>query len=304
MPCLTRLAVPATWILILADSQLRDARHLAIGSALVAAVLLPISDGFVKSLAVVYPIIMIAWVRHGVIAMVIGVTTVRTWRSIRPRAPTMQLIRAMLMLTTTLLYYQGLKFLPLAESTAIMFLSPLFAIVIAHYWLRERPDRQTWTAIAVSLIGIVMIVRPGSAMFVPASLLPFAAAVGLGTFLVTTRWLAKHDRPAVTAFYSSLVVFLASTIVIPWYWMTPKGPTDLGYFLAAGLFGAAGQVLTAIAYRHGPTRQVAPIGYLSIVVAVVVGWLAFGSSPDALCVAGMILIIATGTFVARRRSGL
>lgn len=276
-------------------SAVLERRSYAIVLAIGAAVCLPLGDAMAKSLTLLYPVFVIAWARFFVTTIVVG--TAGRWRLtnlVSTQLPHWQLIRAALAVATTLFYYEGLRTLPLAHCTAIMFLAPLWAVGMARIWLGEAVSSVQYGAVALSLVGTALIMQPDRGDLQWTVLLPIAGSVTLGGFLVITRRLALVDSALTTTFLTAAITLICFTAVLPLYWVPISDSSDLSQLVAIGLLGAVGQQWTVMAYRHAPTAVVAPLGYLSLVIAVVMGWYFFDQAPHMVSAIGMSCVVLSG----------
>lgn len=280
--------------------------HRAIAFALAAALLLPLVDGMVKMLVQTYPVVVVAWARFAVMSAILGTVAFAGlgWSLFQPYAMLVQTVRALTAVLATGLFYAGLRTLPLAESTAIMCLGPALATGIAHVWLRERTTLAQWCGIAASLAGALLIARPGGSVFTPAVVLPAAASLSFAAFILSSRLAGRSDDPRVTTFWTCFGGFLLLSLAMPFNVERVQAPPDLSVFVLVGLVGALGQLALAIAYRHGATALVAPIGYFSLAVAAVLGWMLFHDTVHWATVAGMMLVGAGGIAVIRCAPGV
>jgi drug/metabolite transporter (DMT)-like permease len=269
---------------------------LTLGSSVVLAG----KDAGTKILVLEYPATMVAWATYGVMALAIGMGSWRLGaRLLRPEMPGMQLLRAAVAALAVLCFYRALLYLPLGESLAIAFLAPVFTALAAARWLRERVTATTWLALAGSLAGMLMIVRPGSALFGWTALFPLGTAFGLSAYQLTTRIVAQVDDARVTMFFSSLALFLLFSLAMPFTFTAPASSGDLGLLLLVGALTAVGQLMLTFAFRYGTAAVVSALGYGGIVWGVVFGWLLFDHAPDAWALAGMGVIAASGILLAR-----
>jgi drug/metabolite transporter (DMT)-like permease len=277
-------------------------RRKAMWFAVVSAVVLAGADGVVKLLVAQYPLLMVAWIRFGAMALIMGLYAWRHHglRLFRPHAWKLQTARAVMAVIAIVLFFSGLKRLPLPECVAISFVYPVLTSALARLWLGERPSAWTWAGMGVSFVGVLFIVRPGSDVFTLAALYPLGSASALAVYLVMTRLVSKFDDPKVTTFFGSLIGFLLFSLVVWTEWVPVATAAHAGLFVAVGALAAAGQFLATLAYRHGPTQLVAPLGYLTVPAAVVVGWLLFGTLPGAWAAAGIAIIIGAGAVLAVR----
>jgi drug/metabolite transporter (DMT)-like permease len=280
-----------------------DNQRLATLFALGVAVVLPCVDAMVKVLVIDYPVVMVAWVRMGLIAVVLGAIGGAQIgvRLLRPVAWRLQLLRGAAAVLGTVMVFFGFRAMPLAECLAIVSIAPVLANVFSRIWLNEPGDAFSWTMAFVSFVGVLVIARPGFGVFEFDAIYPLVGAVGLAAFLTLTRAVSRHDDPRVTAFFGPFVAFILFSSAMPTKWVMPKSATHLALFLAIGLLAAGAQVLQTLAYRHGTTHRIAPYSYASLVVSIAVGWAVFRAVPDAWSIFGMLIIAAAGVAMLLRK---
>lgn len=262
--------------------------------------MLPVMDGLVKSLTSIYPIILIAWWRFAIMSTVLlaVITGGQGWQQLKTTAPALQLCRAATVVIATGCFYTGLRFLPLAECTAIMFMSPALSALLGFFFLRERPSRLGWATIGISAIGVLLVTGPLKNDFDVTKLIVLFGALAHAFFAILTRMLAPLDSARVTTFWSSVATLAAFSLVVPRYWETPQSPDHLVVLLSIGILGTIGQLLYSQAFRHGYTHVIAPLSYLSLPTAVIVGLLMFGERVDFYSLAGIVLILLSAVLVA------
>jgi drug/metabolite transporter (DMT)-like permease len=256
----------------------------------------------VKWLVVDYPIVMIAWIRMGLIVIVLGVISGSQIgaRILRPLAWRLQLLRGAAAVVGTVMVFLGFRAMPLAECLAIVSIAPVLANLFSRLWLDEPGDAYSWAAALASFAGVLFIVRPGSGIFALDALYPVAGAVALGAFLTITRAVSGRDDPRVTAFFGPFVAFAIFSAAVPAYWVAPKSMAHLALFAGVGVLAAGAQVLQTLSYRYGTTHQLAPFSYASLVVSIGVGWLVFHAVPDGWSILGMSIIVAAGVATVLR----
>jgi drug/metabolite transporter (DMT)-like permease len=266
-----------------------------------------ILDATVKSLTQRYPVPLLVWARYGVqaLAMVLWLAPGMGRGLLRTGRLRLQLVRAAILPFSSLCFFTALKYLPLAEATAINYSTPVLVVILAVLFLHERMTRSRIALVLAGIAGMFLIVRPGSAVFHGAALLAFGAAAFYGVFQILTRKLASED-PRVTLFYPALVGTAMMTAVLPWYGGALRMPwTDVALVVASGLLGTLGHFLFILAFQRAPASGLTPFTYVQLVWATLVGWLAFGTFPDAWTLAGMGVIAGSGLLIAlheRRRA--
>ena len=210
----------------------------------------------------------------------------------------LQLLRSAFLLVATFCFFWGLRYLPLAEASAIVFLAPVFVVVLSGPLLSEEPGRARWVSVVTGFLGILILVRPGSAIFHPAALLLVVAALCNALFLVTTRKLVE-ENPYTTLFYSALVGAVGLSLGLPWA-ATEAAPglRELPPFLLLGLLAGLGHWLVIGAYNLAPASLLTPLAYLQIIWATSYGYLIFGQLPDRWSGLGMTIVVCSGLWLA------
>ncbi len=242
------------------------------------------------------PVLMVSWFRYTVhtVLMTAVVLPRRGTAIFRTQSLPRQLQRGVLMILTTVLFFSVLGRLPLAEGTAMNFMAPLFVLALAPWLLGELHRAHRWVGVAAGFAGMLVVVRPGSALDPTGVALGVATAVTFALFQVSTRRVA-HDDPLTTNYYGGLFGTVALTAALPLYWRMPQlQPWQWLLLVSTGLTGFIGHWLQAAAYRRTPATLLAPFSYLQIVAAATLGWLVFGQSPDAVTWVGIALICTAG----------
>jgi len=223
----------------------------------------------------------------------------------RTRRLPMQLLRSTMLLGATACFFGGLRYLPLAEGSAILFLAPVFIVILSGPVLGESPTRARWIASITGFAGVLVLLRPESAILHPGALLLFAAALFNAFYHMLTRKLTGEDMYT-TLFYSALVGTIVLCFMLPW------GVGDLrfaseggGLFLLLGLLAGLGHWFLIASYFLAPASLLTPFTYVQMIWAVLYGYLIFGQLPDRWSALGIAVIVLSGVVLAameRRRS--
>jgi len=286
--------------------------HVPIPAAAIAMIVgavacFSIADTIIKTLASRYPIPLLVWARWGaqVLAMVIWLAPKMGFGMVRTRQLRMQLVRGVLLICSSLCFISALRYLPLADATALNYLTPTLVIVMAIAFLGERVTPSRGAFVFAGLAGMLMIVQPGADLFNAASLFGILSAACYAVYQITTRMLAGED-PRVTLFYPALVGVGIMTVVWPWFGTTVDVAwADVALMLGLGVMGTIGHFLFILAFQRAPASGLTPFTYVHLVFATAIGWLVFGDLPDGLTFAGMALIAGSGlllTWHERRRA--
>ncbi len=265
---------------------------------LLSGILLASHDGLSKYLTQLYPVFLVVWARYlAQVVLMLGMFAPRMGRRVfHTLRPWPQLLRGLSLVSVSIMFISGLRYIPLAEATAVIFLTPLM-VTVASALLGERVSHSQWLAVGVGLLGVMIIVRPGGALFTPAVLLPFGAAISFTVYQLLTRRLSGTDHPVTSNFLSSLVGFLVMSVLVTFNWRSPS-VHDAVLMASLGLMAMSGHLVLTQAFRYASAASLAPFTYGQIVFAGIVGFIAFGHIPDVEAIAGMTVIIASGLCMA------
>ena len=264
----------------------------------VAVLCFAVLDSLSKYLTRFYPVPFVIWARYAVHVALMGMIFLpqRGVALVRTSRPGPQILRAVFLVVAGLLFVSGLRSLPIAEATAIMFLAPLMMTALSVPLLREKVDRWDWIGVLIGFFGVLIIVRPTGALLTPAILFPLAAAVCNSLYQLMTRKFRASDGPTTTNFIAGLVGTCMMSMALPFFWVTPTVPHGL-LMVGMGAAGASGHALLIRAYRYAPPTVVGPFSYGQLVWVSLLGYLVFGEFPDPLTILGMAVIAASGLFV-------
>jgi drug/metabolite transporter (DMT)-like permease len=212
-----------------------------------------------------------------------------------------QLIRGICFIGSVWLMIWSVNLLPLPTVTAIAFASPLFIAALAVPMLGETVGWRRWAATLAGFLGVLVIVRPGTAAFEWALLVPVAAAFVNGTRDVLTRRLARTDTSLSILFWSSMIV-IATTLpfALAGGWKAVTWP-DAWLFLLAGLLNTGAHFLIVEALRLGQASVISPYRYSALLWSIMVGYLIWGDLPTLWTLLGALILIASGVYMIRHR---
>lgn len=258
-------------------------------------------DATAKHLAATFPVPMLVWARytfHFLLMMVFLAPSLRSGL-IRTRHPGTQVVRALTLVATTGFGIAALQRMPLAETTAVVFITPLIVTVLAVPLLRERVTPGRYAAVAAGFIGILLIARPGGGLAGTGVALALVAALSYSAYQILTRKIAAMESAVTMVFYTALVGTLTMTLALPWYWSGPMpDPAEVLLIGSLGIYGGTGHFLLTRAFRLAPASTLSPFLYVQLIFATALGWLVFGQLPDGWALAGMAVIAASGLWIA------
>jgi len=273
------------------------------GIALILAstVFLGTSDVTAKYLSATLPSIEIAWIRFLVFALIMVPSMLpgSPLYALQTKSLGLQLMRGAALLGSSLFFISGLRFLPIAEASATGFVSPLFVTALSIIFLGEKVGLRRWIATAVGLIGVLIILRPGSGAFHAAAFFPLVSALAWACTLIMTRMMSGKELAITTMTYSSIAGVCILSALVPAVWVTPSWH-DILFGVLIGVASTAGQWIVVLAFRYADASVLAPFSYSQLVWVSLLGFLIFGEVPDVWTVTGAAFIVASGLYTAHR----
>lgn len=201
------------------------------------------------------------------------------------------------------LMFASVAFIPLSDATAISFLNPVFAMILAIPLLGERVGPIRWASAAIAMLGAAILLRPGPATFQPEALLALGAAFVLGVEIVAVKVLSGREPGMQILFYSNTIgLAFASAAVLP-VWVAPS-PWQWGGLAAIGLLMAAAQLCYVNALARADASLVVPFSYATLVFAALYDFAVFNVLPDGVSLIGAGIIIAGAALLAWREARL
>jgi drug/metabolite transporter (DMT)-like permease len=269
-----------------------------------AVFMFSLMDSIAKYLGRAYLVPMLVWARYFMhfVFMLAVFAPRRGARMAHTRRLGLQVLRSLLLVACTAFFFSALRYMPLAEATAIGFISPLLVTALSGPLLGERVTRGQWVAVTAGFLGVLIIIRPGGGLLTPAALLPMGTAACYSLYQILTRKLSASDDPVVTLFYTALVGAAVTSAALPAYWVTP-GWEHLALMLLLGTMGGISHYVLIKAFEGSAASVLAPFGYTQIVWVVLLGYFVFGDFPDAMGLAGIAVIIGCGLYCAYAARG-
>lgn len=277
-------------------------------------VLAPMSDAIAKVLGERIPVAQLVFIRFAVqAALLIPLVwaTGRIWR-MRGRILRLAAIRTALHIVGIGAMFTALQYLPLAEALAIAFVMPFIMLLLGRFVLDEEVGPRRLAACAVGFAGTLMVIQPSFAEVGWPALWPVLVAVTFALFMLVTRQIAKETDPvglqAVSGVMATVVlapiVFLGDALgAAPLSLIAPIA-SDWVLLVAIGLLGTGAHLLMTWSLRFAPSATLAPMQYLEIPIATVIGWVVFRDLPNGLAAFGICVTIAAGLYIVMREQAM
>lgn len=213
------------------------------------------------------------------------------------------ILRGVMLATVATCFMTALIWMPLSEATAIYFTAPLIMVALSPWMLGERVRPAQWGAVAAGFAGMLLIVRPGSDLPGLGTLLMAVSAVSYAIFQVLTRKLSGKVPGPVQYAYTAFICLIVTALPAPFFLPDPwPGLTDTVIIVSLGACSGLAQILLIAAFQRVSAATLAPLNYFQLLLAVGFSTFWFQRPPDALALAGMGLIMASGVFLALRRA--
>lgn len=272
-----------------------------IGLMVVAMLALPIMDAAAKYMSARIPTLQLVWARfffHTLLLIPIAL-----WhhpvRGLLPQRAGLQTVRALMILCATALFFRAVALMPLADALAVFFIYPFIITAFAPWVLGDRVGVWRWTATIIGFIGALVIIQPGFATLTHGVLFAIGAGFSYSFYALSTRKLAGIDPPLVTLFFTGLIGLVVTSVLLPFAWVVPQAG-DWMLMAVMGLVSAAGHYCVIRASESAPAPLLAPLAYVEIISATLLGYFIFADLPDRMTWIGIAIIVASGIVIAWR----
>lgn len=263
-------------------------------------VLITANDAATKHLVQTYPVGQVIGLRQAATLLVLlpYVMLFSHWSQLRMVDVRGQLARGLLFIVGSALIVWSLAELPLATAISILFLSPVFMVLLSVPMLKEHIGHHRWVAVIGGFAGVLIILRPGGMAFQWALLIPLAAAAVNALRDVLTRRMSRSESSMSILFWSNIILMAGGFATLPLGWK----PVDSGaamWIVAAGVFNGTAHFCMIEALRSGEASLLAPIRYTALLWAALFGFLIWGEVPDVWLWAGAAVVVASSLYMIR-----
>ena len=229
---------------------------------------------------------------------------------LRMTSPRLHLLRGLLGTATLVMNFIALSLLPLPEVTTIGFAAPVLTLVFAVLFLGERVRLFRWTAVALGLAGVMLVVWPrltlesdADAMLRLGALMALGAACCAALVKILVRRMVVSETTPSIVFWFAVTAAVLSLLTLPFGWEVPSGQVMLLLVLTGGL-GGVGPLMMTASYRFADASALAPFWYAQLFFASFIGYVFFDEVPTGAMIAGALLVIASGLLILWREMQL
>ena len=262
-----------------------------------AVFLFTVMDAIAKQLTKEVGLIQTIWVRYTGQALLVFLIVLPRLREVaKSQYPKLQLLRSVVLMAATCLFFLSISKIGLAEATAIMDINPVLITLGAFLFLGEKIGPRRILGIIASMIGALIIIRPGTDVFTVYAVLPLVAAVCYTTYNLTTRFVGNRESPWTSLLYSALFGAVVFSCMVPFFWQ-PVSLFSAGLMVLLSLCGTFSQLFLIRALAIGEASLLAPFAYVGLIYATIWGLVFFGEFPDKWSILGAIIIAISGFYV-------
>jgi drug/metabolite transporter (DMT)-like permease len=211
--------------------------------------------------------------------------------------------RCMIGIVSMMAGFWAIGHLPLAQAVALSYSTPIFVTIAAVLFLHEQVRARRWAAVALGFVGVIIIIRPGSADFTAGSLVALIAAVLSGIVSIQIKQLSKVEPADRIVFYTTLLWVPMSLLPALTVWEWPRGIAWV-WVIAAGFLGTSGHMLWTRALKLGDVSALTPISFMQLPLVAIAGWLLFEEPLDRWTALGAGVIFAANAYIAHREAQL
>ena len=268
----------------------------------VGASLFPVMNAVAKSLASEFVLWQVTWARFigHLVLMSLVLCPRHGMRVFASARPGLQLVRSTVFFGSNVFFIAALPWVSLASASSIMFTTPMIVTALSVIVLGEKVGPWRWGAVAMGFVGALIIVQPGAAGFEPATMLVLAAAVCYSAYQLLTRHLAAYDSAQTQILWTAIVGTVVSSLIVPFFGRMPDSAGQVLSFIALGSIGSFAHLLVIQALRRAPASVMAPIGYVELIGAAILGYLIFDNLPAITTWLGAALIVCSGLVIVWR----
>ena len=241
------------------------------------------------------PIVMVQWARYLIqtLSSAAVIAQAREFKALCITKPALHITRGLLMLCTTVLGFTSLRYVPVADFTAIAMLQPLVVTLASTFLLGEHVPRLRWLLAFGGFVGVLIIIRPFSHAFEPAVLLVLLLVLSGAAFQILTAFMMRTESASHTHLASGVTGLLVLSCALPFFWQAL--PARIwGLIVIVGFAASTGHLLLNLAFKRVSASVATPYLYSQMGFAALGGWLIFGRAPDVFSWLGMALIAACG----------
>ena len=262
-----------------------------------------VKDGVAKLLGGYYPPLMLVWIHLAFTCLLLMPLVFKKYgRTVLfPQKFGIQVLRSTLFVLGISLFYWSLNYIPLADTTSMVFIAPIVVTALSPIILGEKLGLHRSLAVLVGFVGVYIILRPEFSGDRFGYILGLGAGSCLGMFYMANRKLAEYQPQLVAVTYTAIFGTLLLLPTLPFVWIVPR-PSDSALLTSFVLLAIIGQIFLISAFSYTKASTLAPFQYTQLIAATIVGVIVFDTFPDQTTWLGIFLIVVSGLYIALREA--
>ena len=262
-----------------------------------------VKDGVAKLLGGYYPPLMLVWIHLAFTCLLLMPLVFRKYgRTVLfPQKLGVQVLRSALFVVGISLFYWSLNYIPLADTTSMVFVAPIVVPALSPIILGEKLGLHRSLAVLVGFVGVYIILRPEFSGDRFGYILGLGAGSCLGMFYMANRKLAEYQPQLVAVTYTAIFGTLLLLPTLPFVWIIPR-LSDSALLTSFVLLAIIGQIFLISAFSYTKASTLAPFQYTQLIAATIVGVIVFDTFPDQPTWLGIFLIVVSGLYIALREA--
>lgn len=253
----------------------------------------------IKEVGTAIPVFQILFIRQVIMMVTVAPVLAANRRAaFRTRHHGLHAARVLLAVVAMVLGFTAVVHLPLAEATALGFSKTMFVTLLAVYFLHEVAGTRRWMVVLVGFLGVLIMLRPDTGAISIYAIFALVSAMAAAGIMVIIRKIAQHDQPMTILAIQAIFVGLIMSVPAVLFWVDPS-PREWLALIAIGVISAIGQYCNIRGFRSGEASAVAPMEYIRLVFAIIIGFLVFAERPDLVTLFGAALIAGSSIYAIR-----
>ncbi|HQX26345.1 MAG TPA: DMT family transporter [Alphaproteobacteria bacterium] len=233
-----------------------------------------------------------------IVPLIIYIAAFKKWHVLKTRKPVALLLRAVVGTIGLIITFAAFQYLPMAETTVILFAGIILTPAVAYFALNEHMGWRRWSAIGIGMVGVILMVRPSGDVALIGVLIAFAAACTHAFTNTMLRYLRSENSLGVTFYFILSGIFIGG-LFMPFVGKIP-GPDEFLLFLGVGVSAMLAQYLLTSAFRLAPTSLVAMLNYTGLIWATIFDVVIWNYVPGLSVFVGGFIILAANLYIIHR----
>ncbi|MDA0307708.1 MAG: DMT family transporter [Candidatus Puniceispirillales bacterium] len=272
---------------------------------ILALSLAALTGAIMKMLTAELEPVLVAWLRFvGYFSILLPIAIWRTgWKAFAPPRPQIQVLRGVMLAIGNVAFIFGVQNLDFENAIAILYIYPFLMIILAPIFLGEKVVTSAWLGVVGGFTGVLLVMRPDPFDLDTNAMLIVLSGVMVSIQMIINRKLGVSVDPIVMSMWGGMAAMICLIPFLPAVWVSPLD-WPLGTLALLAIISALAQTLMIMALARATAGSLAPFTYFEIVSGICLGLIMFGTWPDPLAWAGMMLIIISGIIVAKAQGQL